>query len=362
MDHSQATGTALLVLLAIARTAGRTNAQAYLRVDTLAKRARVTRRNVQKALRELEALGELHSNIMGGRAGVNLYTIDVQGSVDLNRVATDAPRVATDTGGASDPTREGRRIRLGRGVATDAQRESSEEEESESETDSDDESSDAEPHSGRVAAPDAGLRPSLEGAAATGAEAPGFTGGLPPPLTPFRALALDAEPWKSGWSRLIKRSQAAAHHGMADEWADLMAEVHCRTWDDAGAALREFVRQARTEAPHAKQYTPGLCCRYLDRVKRVMIDRHRAVSASHLVEPAAKQVPAAKAQPEKRETVLERRNRVKSGNLSGLERYALNNGWAINEDGDLVNLKDAAKLKGVGLLPKGAREKTLADL
>ena len=380
MDHSETVGPARLVLLCIARSAHLRTGETYLSMAAIASRAAICERRARAAVRRCEALGELHCTLCAGRSGVNLYRVEISGAVesDPDENGTKGGRNRPDgiVRGADENGIKGGRNRPGgadeNGVKGGRYRppESIRVERESEREDADDESPAAEPHSGRVAAPvDDADASHPEGAAATDADASAqFVGGLPPPLTPFRAHALDAAPWSGAWSRLIRRSHAAAHNGMADEWADLCAEVGCRTWDDAGAAVREYVRQAKQETPgQRKPFTTSQCSGYMDRVQRHMVDRHRAASASHLVEPQAQLIPAGRSKPEpkKPETKAEeaariaaRRQRILSGDLNAGERMQIeSNRHVINELGDIVP-RNPNPLN----LPPGARENLIPGI
>lgn len=90
LHHSRARGTAKVVLLGIANHDG--DGGAWPAVSTLAKYANVAERNVQKALRDLEALGEIRTDCRGGgtakmRGGdrPNMYVILVRCPADCDR-------------------------------------------------------------------------------------------------------------------------------------------------------------------------------------------------------------------------------------------------------------------------------------
>src|SRR5437879_5273234 len=75
-EHSRATGGDLLVLLAIADHAHDDGGGAWPSVETLAKMARLTERQVQRALRHLERdLHELGVTYGGGRRKTSRYRI-----------------------------------------------------------------------------------------------------------------------------------------------------------------------------------------------------------------------------------------------------------------------------------------------
>jgi hypothetical protein len=72
LHHSRARGSAKLVLLGIANHHG--DGGAWPSLATLAKYAAVDPRNVRKALRELEAMGEIRTHLQaGGSSGMSAY-------------------------------------------------------------------------------------------------------------------------------------------------------------------------------------------------------------------------------------------------------------------------------------------------
>src|ERR1044071_3232852 len=77
-NHSAASGTALLVLLAIGDYAN-DGGVAWPKVETLAKKARCTERQVQKVLRQLVAAQELAVEEKAGPRGTNRYRVLVSG-------------------------------------------------------------------------------------------------------------------------------------------------------------------------------------------------------------------------------------------------------------------------------------------
>lgn len=74
-DHSRAEGIDRLILLAIADCANDEGTEAWPSVPTLMRKARVTRRTVQRALASLIELGELDVDYNAGRGGSNKYRI-----------------------------------------------------------------------------------------------------------------------------------------------------------------------------------------------------------------------------------------------------------------------------------------------
>lgn len=115
LHHSKAKGTAKLVLLGIANHAG--DGGAWPTVETLAKYANVTERNVQKAIGQLVDLGELVVHVQaGGTAALkdhqrpNRYDVVVTCPQHCDRTANhrlrDLPRAQAElwTKGVSDST------------------------------------------------------------------------------------------------------------------------------------------------------------------------------------------------------------------------------------------------------------------
>lgn len=74
-EHSTSTGTARLVLLAIADHAGDDRREAFPSVSTLARKVRCSERTVQYAITELVAAKELTVLKGQGRHGCNVYRI-----------------------------------------------------------------------------------------------------------------------------------------------------------------------------------------------------------------------------------------------------------------------------------------------
>lgn len=90
LHHSQSSGTAKIVLLGIANHDG--DGGAWPAIDTLAKYARVDRRNVQRALERLVALGEIKIVRNGGgdhrmadSHRPNLYHVTLRCPADCDR-------------------------------------------------------------------------------------------------------------------------------------------------------------------------------------------------------------------------------------------------------------------------------------
>ena len=76
-ESSSATGTDLLVMLALADFCHKDDPSAWPSVATLAAKTRMDRRRVQRAIARLEALGELSIEPGGGRGRSNRYRIAI---------------------------------------------------------------------------------------------------------------------------------------------------------------------------------------------------------------------------------------------------------------------------------------------
>lgn len=74
-QHSKQSGGALVLLLAIADNAHDDGGGAYPSIDTLAKKARMTGRNVNILLKDLVGAGEIAIDPGAGPRGVNLYRV-----------------------------------------------------------------------------------------------------------------------------------------------------------------------------------------------------------------------------------------------------------------------------------------------
>lgn len=96
LDHSQAEGSARLVLIVLAENADQDDGSCWPSVNTIARRARISTRSVQYALRQLVDMGELaihaqaggHADWRGDRRP-NLYVLTAYLAA---RGATSAPR------------------------------------------------------------------------------------------------------------------------------------------------------------------------------------------------------------------------------------------------------------------------------
>jgi len=81
-ENSQAGGTDLLVLLAIADHASDDGGNAWPSMDLLARKTRVSERTVRRSLRELESLGELATEPGTGRTSSHYQVLMSQGGQD----------------------------------------------------------------------------------------------------------------------------------------------------------------------------------------------------------------------------------------------------------------------------------------
>lgn len=107
-DNSQASEGALLVLLAIADFAHDDGTGAWPTVATLGRKARLSERGVQYAIRRLEELGELVVGYKAGPGGRNLYRVILTAMEGRNPLhpAETAPRNPLHLGGEADCTTE----------------------------------------------------------------------------------------------------------------------------------------------------------------------------------------------------------------------------------------------------------------
>lgn len=78
-DNSAASGTDLLVLLAIADNAHKDGSGAWPTVGSLAQRARISERTIQRCIQRLVEMGELTVKYNGGPDGQNAYTVTMGG-------------------------------------------------------------------------------------------------------------------------------------------------------------------------------------------------------------------------------------------------------------------------------------------
>lgn len=104
-EHSDVTHRGdLLVLLALADHAHDDGASAYPSVDTLARKARLTRRGAQLALRRLEKVGAITAEGKGPR-GTTAYRIHMQGANSVRSEGTSRGELS-DTRGANTASPE----------------------------------------------------------------------------------------------------------------------------------------------------------------------------------------------------------------------------------------------------------------
>lgn len=82
-DKSRATGSTLLVALAIADSANADGGGAFPSVQTIARKARLGVRATQTSIRSLEKLGELTTLYQEGPGGVNVYRVNMGGGAQL---------------------------------------------------------------------------------------------------------------------------------------------------------------------------------------------------------------------------------------------------------------------------------------
>jgi hypothetical protein len=108
-EHSTRKGTELLLLLAIADYANERGI-AFPSVATLARRIRMTDRNVQRALRKLRESGELRINMSAGPKGAHLYQVVINETLPLflgDKVTPD--KLSPDSRGTSGVTTRAQR-------------------------------------------------------------------------------------------------------------------------------------------------------------------------------------------------------------------------------------------------------------
>ena len=85
-EYSRQKGTPLLTLLALADWAHDDGTQAYPSIATLAKKTRMTTRNVQLVLRTLKEAGELQIEEGAGPYGCHLFTVLMTGGEKISGV------------------------------------------------------------------------------------------------------------------------------------------------------------------------------------------------------------------------------------------------------------------------------------
>jgi predicted transcriptional regulator len=76
-ENSPASGTDLLVMLAIADNADDSGGNAWPSMRTLARKCRISERSVQRAIRSLQAAGLLMIEESAGRSGTHRFTVDM---------------------------------------------------------------------------------------------------------------------------------------------------------------------------------------------------------------------------------------------------------------------------------------------
>jgi len=77
-EHSQAKGSGLLILLAIADIANDDGTGCYAGIEKLAKKVRLSERSVRYIIKKLEEMGELEIERRASRYGTNVYRVTVQ--------------------------------------------------------------------------------------------------------------------------------------------------------------------------------------------------------------------------------------------------------------------------------------------
>ncbi len=95
-DHSKASGTDMVVLQFIANCANEEGDNAYPSIATLAIKARVKVRAVQRSISYLVSIGELEVDEGAGRNGTNMYRIPMRVQNDTP-VENDTPPVSNST-------------------------------------------------------------------------------------------------------------------------------------------------------------------------------------------------------------------------------------------------------------------------
>ena len=100
IDHSKHKGNAFVVLLMIANHAKEDGTGAWPSISTLAKKARIGERTVQRTIARLVRSGELSVEVGKGPVGTNLYSVNLTG-VNLTGVNL-TPVTVCDTGGVSN--------------------------------------------------------------------------------------------------------------------------------------------------------------------------------------------------------------------------------------------------------------------
>lgn len=106
-EHSQHKGTELLLLLALADMANK-EGYAWPSVGTLGKFIRMSERNTRRALRALEASGELATRPNAGPTGCHLYQVRMIQNLPLFKRDEGADNLAPDNLSGGHPGQEGR--------------------------------------------------------------------------------------------------------------------------------------------------------------------------------------------------------------------------------------------------------------
>lgn len=109
-DHSRSRGTDRLVLLAIADAASDSGGDAWPSVPTLARKAGVDERTVQRSVQRLVKLGELAVKPAAGQHGVNVYRVVMtpRQSATPGAVPPPAERHPTNTANGAEPDEDPR--------------------------------------------------------------------------------------------------------------------------------------------------------------------------------------------------------------------------------------------------------------
>ena len=103
--HSRAKHGARLVLLVIADHAHADGTGCYTSVSTMAKQAMLSERGTQDALRTLEAMGELITDLQAGPSGSNLYSVRLPGLAAMTRPPQNLHPAETRQDSAPEPSR-----------------------------------------------------------------------------------------------------------------------------------------------------------------------------------------------------------------------------------------------------------------
>lgn len=250
MDGSHADGAAFVCLLALAKSATEVEEwKVYLSLEEIAERARVQVRSARRAMRHLEAIGEVHANIMHGRQGVNLWRLETGRLMRQARERYPDRRYSLDdTGNTPD------RMSGGRTVGPQPRTVCPGGEDRRSVTP--DRRSPGEGSRGILEREGEGARTTRRGDAAdappqaavapAGAPlraSPGLSSGDSPDV-----LWSEADPGPH-WERRIKNAGAQAHNGQAEEWAQLATDIGCETRHEAEWMIRCFVRFGKKQQP-----------------------------------------------------------------------------------------------------------------